>query len=68
MTAISKILQIDPVDLISFDENLIFNNCSQSGKSHTIHNNFPIELKEQYEIQITHLKEEIAFLRKTILK
>lgn len=63
ITDISKILQIEPVDLISFDDSLIFNNCSQSGKVHNQHNNFPVELKKQYEIQLAYLKEEIMFLR-----
>jgi|SRR5690625_175725 len=46
---ISKILEIEPVDLISFDDSFIFNNCQQSGKMNTI-NNFPAELKEQLKI------------------
>ncbi|VAW11731.1 hypothetical protein MNBD_BACTEROID03-211 [hydrothermal vent metagenome] len=62
LTDISKILEIDPVELISFDDSLIFHNCSQSGKLHTF-NNFPEDLKKQYENQIAHLKEEIKFLR-----
>jgi transcriptional regulator with XRE-family HTH domain len=68
ITNISKILKINPVDLISFDDSLIFNNCSQSGKRHNQNNNFPIELREQYEIQIAHLKEEITFLRTELSK
>lgn len=31
-------------------------------------NSFPKELKEQYEIQINHLKEEIVFLREQLAK
>jgi transcriptional regulator with XRE-family HTH domain len=68
ITNISKILQIDTVDLVSFDDSLLFKNCSQSGKIHNQNNNFPIELKKQYEIQITHLKEEITFLRTELSK
>ncbi len=40
LAGISKILEIDPMELISFDDSLIFNNCSQSGKQHTF-NNYP---------------------------
>ncbi len=65
LSNISKILEIDPVELISFDDSLIFHNCSQSGKLHTF-NNFPEDLKKQYENQITHLKEEVLFLRKQL--
>lgn len=62
---IAKILEIDPVELVSFDDSLIFHNCSQSGKQHTF-NNFPVELKEQYENQIAHLQEEVLFLRRQL--
>ncbi len=62
---ISKILDIEPIDLISFDDNLVFNNCPQAGKNNTntINNNFPDELKKSYEDQIEHLKKEVLFLR-----
>jgi transcriptional regulator with XRE-family HTH domain len=63
---IAGILEIEPVDLVSFDDSLIFHNCQQSGKANTINNNFPIELKKQYEARIQHLTKEIAFLRKQI--
>lgn len=65
---ISKILQIEPIELVSFDDSLIFNNCSQSGKSNIIHNNFPDELKKNYEDRIQHLNEEILFLRNLLQK
>ncbi len=67
LTNISKILEIDPVELISFDDSLVFHNCQQSGKQHTF-NNFPDELRAQYENQIAHLKEEIKFLREQLGK
>ncbi len=63
---ISKILEIDPMELISFDDSLIFHNCQQSGKFNDINNNFPDELKQQYEDQIAHLKEEVSFLREQL--
>ena len=68
ITSISKILEIDPVDLISFDDSLVFHNCSQSGKQHTFNNHFPKELKEQYEKRITHLEKEVEFLRSQLKK
>ena len=66
LSAISKTLEMDPMELISFDDSLVFHHCSQSGKFGDIHNNFPKELKEQYENRIAHLEEEIAFLRKQL--
>lgn len=68
ITHISKILEIDPIDLIQFDDSLIFNNCSQSGKINEIHNHFPDELKEQYEKRIQQLEDEIQFLRGALKK
>jgi transcriptional regulator with XRE-family HTH domain len=32
--SVSSILGIDPLELVAFDDNLIFNNCTQSGKFH----------------------------------
>ena len=62
---ISKILEIEPFDLISFDDNLVFNNSPQSGKNNTntINNNFPDELKKSYEDRVNHLEKEVLFLR-----
>lgn len=66
--SIADILELNPIDLASFDESLIFHNCMQSGKSNTINNNFPEELKNQYEARIKDLSNEIIFLRKQLLK
>lgn len=30
MTEIAKILEVDPIDMISFDDSLVFHNCTQS--------------------------------------
>lgn len=65
---ISHILEIDPVDLVSFDDNLVFHNSTQSGKINTIHNHFPEELKKSYEERIRHLEEEVRFLRQLLQK
>jgi transcriptional regulator with XRE-family HTH domain len=61
--AISKILQIEPIDLVSFDDSLVFNNCTGSGKAHIMNNYFPDELKKSYEDRIAHLEQEVLFLR-----
>lgn len=67
---ISKIFDIEPFDLISFDDNLVFNNSPQSGKNNTntINNNFPAELKKSYEDRIDHLEKEVLFLRELLSK
>lgn len=66
--SISRILNIEPIDLVSFDDNLVFNNCTNSGKAHIMNNNFPDELKKSYEDSIAHLEQEILFLRSLITK
>lgn len=63
---ISTILEIELIDLVSFDDNLVFHNSTQSGKINTINNNFPDELKKSYEDRIKHLEDEIVFLRNLI--
>ena len=60
---IAKILDVDPVDVLSFDEKQFFHHCSQSGNINTIHNHEFNNERELYEREIAHLKEEIAFLR-----
>lgn len=65
---ISHILEIEPIDLVSFDDNLVFHNSTQSGKNNTntINNHFPDELKKSYEDRIKHLEDEVVFLRSLI--
>ncbi len=65
---ISQVLEIDPIDLVSFDDSLIFNNCTQSGKFKNFYNNFPEEIKQLYETRIEELKNEITFLRNLLKK
>lgn len=61
---IAKVLEVDPLDVLSFDEKQMFHHCNQSvnGNSNVLHNDFTKE-RELYEREIAHLKEEIAFLR-----
>ena len=68
ITLISKILEIDPIDIVTFDDSLVFHNCTQSGKFREFNNHFPKELKEQYEKRITHLEQEVLFLRNQLKK
>lgn len=68
ITDIAGIFNIDPLDLVSFDDNLIFNNCTQSGKFNNFNNFIPEKLVEQYEARIKQLEEEIVFLRTIVGK
>jgi transcriptional regulator with XRE-family HTH domain len=70
ITEISKVFEIDPMDLISFDDNLIFNNCTQSGKfvNSQAPFNIPEKLIEQYESRIESLEKELDFLREMLKK
>lgn len=68
ITKIAEIFGVDPIDMVSFDDNLIFNNCNQSGKFETFINNMPERLIEQYEKRINDLNEEIQFLRRQLEK
>lgn len=63
ISEIAAVFEMDPLDLIKFDDNLIFNNCTNSGKAHIMNNNLPDKLIEQYEKRIKSLEEEITFLR-----
>ncbi len=66
ITDISKVLGVEPIDLISFDDNFIFHNCTQSGKFGIFNNQIPDKLITQYEKWIKSLEDEIAFLRKLL--
>ena len=63
ITMISKIFEMEPTDLVSFDDNLVFHNCTQSGKFNQFINQIPDKLIEQYEARIKALEEEVLFLR-----
>ncbi len=68
ITTIAQIFEMDPIDLVSFDDNLIFNNCHMSGKAHQFINQVPEKLIEQYESRIKFLEEEVTFLRSLLKK
>lgn len=60
---IAKILSIDPIALLNFDEKQFFNNCNQSGNMNHIYNDNFANEREAYQKQISHLQEEVSFLR-----
>jgi transcriptional regulator with XRE-family HTH domain len=67
ITKIADILEVNPMDIVAFDDNLIFHNCSQSGKFENFINNFPEKLTEQYELRIKNLEDENMFLKEIIV-
>ena len=62
---IAKVLEVDPLDVLSFDEKQMFHHCNQPGNGNSnILNSYDFaKERELYERKIAHLKEEIAFLR-----
>jgi transcriptional regulator with XRE-family HTH domain len=68
LSQISTALEIDPIELLTFDEKMVFNNCTQSGNMYSpVFNNGSEIERELYEKHIKRLEEEVAFLR-SILK
>jgi transcriptional regulator with XRE-family HTH domain len=70
LNEISKILEIDPIEILGFDHQNIFNNCNQEGNYNTIGSStykMPDKLIEQYEKRIQQLESEVLFLR-TLVK
>lgn len=67
---ISEILDVNPFDLVRFDEQFIFNNCTyaQNGKIENFMNQTTNDkLITSLETKIEDLKKEVEFLREMIL-
>jgi transcriptional regulator with XRE-family HTH domain len=66
LNEIATILNADPMKLLGFEYENIFNNCTQEGDYNTIGTStyqMNDRLIEQYESRIRHLEDEIVFLR-----
>jgi transcriptional regulator with XRE-family HTH domain len=66
LNEISRVLGIEPMEILGFDHKNIFNNCTQEGDNSTMGTSTylaPDKLMEQYEQRIKHLESEIIFLR-----
>jgi transcriptional regulator with XRE-family HTH domain len=58
VSKISTLLEVDPIQLLSFDENLIFNNCSQGNfGNHNTYYAYSEHEKALYESRIKHLED-----------
>lgn len=69
LNEISKILEVDPMEVLGFDEKQVFNNCKQEGNQNTIGtSNFylPEKLILQYEKTIQILEDEVALLKSLV--
>jgi hypothetical protein len=59
-------LEVDPIDLLTFDESFVFNNCMHSGKFMQFINQIPEKLIEQYEARIKQLEEGDTYLQELV--
>jgi transcriptional regulator with XRE-family HTH domain len=66
LNEISKILGIEPMEVLGFDERQVFNNCKQEGNIGINHINVPEKLIQQYEKTIQILEDEVALLKSLI--
>lgn len=70
LDALAAVFEIDPIDILTFDENKVFNNVFNDSSNgffadKIINDDFENE-RQSYKQQIRHLEEEITFLRKLI--
>lgn len=63
LNEISRVLGIEPMEILGFDHKNIFNNCNQEGNIGINHISIPDKLIEQYEQRIQSLESEVLFLR-----
>lgn len=75
LNKIAEILEINPDDLLSFEESLSFRNKNHKGGNQIYVNLYPEKLAEVYEARIkdlkeenSNLKEQISFFKKLINK
>lgn len=66
LQSISNILEINPIELLQFDEQMVFNHCKQSGKINTINNHTSQEVISSLNDIIKEQQKTIAFLQKQI--
>ncbi len=67
LNEISSILEIEPLEILGFDDKQVFNNCKQEGNIGINHINVPEKLIQQYEKTIQVLEDEVLLL-KSLLK
>lgn len=65
LNEISAVLQVDPIEVLGFDDKQIFSYCKQDGYIGINHISMPDKLIKQYEETIEALKGQIALLQKS---
>ena len=63
LNEIAAIFEIDPMEILGFDDKQVFNNYKQDGYIGINHINLPEKLVLQYEETIQALKEQIQLLK-----
>lgn len=63
LNEISAVLQVDPIEVLGFDDKQILSNCKQDGYIGINHISMPEKLINQYEEAIQALKEQIVLLK-----
>jgi transcriptional regulator with XRE-family HTH domain len=68
LNEISKILGVEPMEVLGFDDKQVFNNCKQEGNfgSNSTYNAMSEKLIQQYEKTIQILEDEVALLKRLI--
>ena len=69
LTKIADVLGVTPEEIMTFNEQMIFNVMhNQTGNGFVINKGFAEGEKKLYEDQIAHLLEEISYLKKVLDK
>jgi len=69
LTKIAEVFGMSPEEIMTFNEQMIFNVMhNQTGNGFVINKGFTENEKKLYEDQISHLKEEINYLKKVLDK
>ena len=63
LNEISRIMGVDPIEVLGFDDKNIFNINNSTGNNGYNYINFPDKLVQQYEQTIQSLKEQIALMK-----
>ena len=63
LNEISRIMGVDPIEVLGFDDKNIFNIHNSTGNNGYNYINLPDKLVQQYEQTIQSLKEQIALMK-----
>jgi transcriptional regulator with XRE-family HTH domain len=66
LNEISRILGVEPMEVLGFDDKQAFNNCKQEGNIGINHINIPEKLIQQYEKTIQILEDEVTLLKSLV--